>query len=123
MQYKFLVMTAGLVGASASGAMAAVEWIDPEPLGRHSTGLFDAAAAEIPAYDPVTKRLFVVNATVGVDVLDLTDPTNPTKLFTINAPGTNSVSIHGGLVATAVEDINKQAPGTVQFFQSNLECR
>ena len=47
-------------------------------IGRHNSGVFNKSAAEIPAYCPDTKRLFVVNAHSGsLDVLDLTDPDTP----------------------------------------------
>ena len=44
-------------------------------IGGYETGIFGASAAEIPAFDAASKRLFVVNAKEGmVDVLDMTQP-------------------------------------------------
>lgn len=41
-----------------------------EKIGGFSTNQFDVSAAEIPAYDPASQRLFMVNALAGaVDVL------------------------------------------------------
>ena len=46
-------------------------------IGGYETGIFGASAAEIPAFDAASKRLFVVNAKKGmVDVLDMTQPEN-----------------------------------------------
>lgn len=44
-----------------------------------SIDLGDAGAAEISAYDPVTKKLFVVNngTTNKIDVVDLNNPAAP----------------------------------------------
>ncbi len=94
------------------------------PIGRYTTGSFDKGAAEIPAYDPISQRLFVVNAEdVTVDVLDLSDPGNPTKIFAINAStfggSANSVAINNGIVAIAIENKNTQEPGRVVFTDTD----
>lgn len=85
---------------------------------QHSGG---ASAAEITAYDPSSKSLYVVNGALGtVDVLNLADPTKPSLKSAINAKtywadagGVNSVAISNGRVALAVENANKQLPGRV----------
>jgi hypothetical protein len=60
--------------------------LDLNLIGRYSSGVFDAGAAEIVAYDATSKRLFVVNASaVTVDVLNLSNPVNPVLLGTIDA--------------------------------------
>ena len=97
-------------------------------LGTYASGIFDDGGAEIPAYDPGTKRLFVVNAQGTVDVLSLADPAKPAKLFALDlealAGGTpNSVDVKNGLVAVAVQredDAENQVPGVVAFFPANL---
>ncbi len=79
------------------------------------------AAAEITAYDPGSKRLFVVNGALGtVDVLDLTNPTAPVKINMISpaAGAVNSVAIHNGTVALAIEAAVKTNPGTVAFYRA-----
>ncbi len=91
------------------------------PLGTYETGVFDESAAEIVVYDPKTQRLFVVNAQVPtVEVLDISDPSNPTKLFDIDpstyGAGANSVAIANGIVAVAIESEVKTDPGSVVFF-------
>lgn len=90
-------------------------------LGTAATGAFDESAAEIVAHDAATQRLFVVNARSGhVDVVDVRDPGNPVFLDTIvvGAEGeiANSVAVHDGLVAVAVEAAEKTDPGRVAFF-------
>ena len=87
------------------------------------------SAAEIVAFDPGTDRTFVVNAQSGsVDVLDASDPTDPTLIESISAAGTaaadgstipagavaNSVDVRDdGLVVVAVESDVKTDPGWV----------
>ncbi|NEN89869.1 MAG: calcium-binding protein [Okeania sp. SIO3H1] len=100
---------------------------DPQlrPLGTYETGVFDESAAEIPAYDPNTQRVFVVNANEAtIDVLDISDPTNPNLIDQINASSfgavANSVAVNDdGIVAVAVEANNTQDPGTVAFFDAD----
>ncbi len=93
------------------------------PLGTYSTGQFDQAAAEIVAHDAQTQRLFVVNAQSGnIDVLDASDPAIPKYLFSIEAGGVvNSVAVHKGLVAAAVEASPRTDPGRVLFFTADGE--
>jgi hypothetical protein len=93
------------------------------PIGRFEGG--GPMAAEIPAYDDVSKRLFVVNGALGtVDVLDLRDPSAPRKIATlaVSAYGgsANSVAAHGGIVAVAVggDGAARVNPGTVVFYRA-----
>lgn len=84
-------------------------------------------AAEISAFDPLSKRLFVVNGAQGtVDVLDLTNPTAPMLLATLTSMdlgsglgGANSIAVHNGVVAIAVEAAVKQDNGSVIFFRAS----
>jgi DNA-binding beta-propeller fold protein YncE len=90
-------------------------------LGVYESKIFDESAAEIPAYDPQNKQLFVVKSTeVALDVLDLSDPAMPTLKTTIDlsAYGTdvNSVAVKGDVVVAAVgmkedDDANVHGPG------------
>jgi hypothetical protein len=115
-------------GPELSGSSEAVKTakksITLSPLGTYSSGLFNQAAAEITAHDPVTQRLFVVNATNGkIDVLDVNDPTTPTLIDSIDlsalGAGANSVAMHDGLLAVAIEGHVKQDPGTIAFFNAD----
>ncbi len=98
-----------------------------EKIGGYASGQFGVSAAEIPAYDSGTQRLFMVNAQAGkVDVLDLRVPASPLKVGEIDAatalglPGAeiNSVAVHDGLVAVAVQAALKTDPGRVALFRA-----
>ena len=93
------------------------------PIGTYASGVLfngDVGAAEIPAYDWLTKRVYVVNAVQKrVDVLDIQNPAAPTKLthFDVSDLGTpNSVDTRLGIIAVAMEASVRTDPGTVVFF-------
>ncbi|THV27541.1 choice-of-anchor I family protein [Glycomyces paridis] len=97
------------------------------PLGTYESGAFAAGAAEIVAYDPLTQRVFTVNAEAAVvDVLDVADPAAPVKAFSIDAADAigvdgavaNSVAVQGDLVAVAVEAPDKTGAGWVALFDT-----
>lgn len=84
------------------------------------------AAAEISAYDEKTKKLFTVNnsGTNQIDVIDLSDPTKPTKIGKIDLSpyegASNSVAVYDGKLAVALEStINKQGNGKVVLFNTS----
>lgn len=110
-----------LLGLTAAAVSAQIVLT---PIGTYSTGIFAEGGAEIVAHDPVTQRLFVVNALANrLDILDIRKPSRPVRVGTIDfAPfggGVNSVAVHaGGVIAAAVENENKQAPGKVVFFDT-----
>ncbi|MCC1496004.1 choice-of-anchor I family protein [Alcanivorax sp. 1008] len=84
---------------------------------------FDESAAEIVAYDARQHRLFVVNANdITVDVLDMSDPSMPSLMSTIDATAeggvANSVAVSSKLVAVAIEANTKTDPGKVVFYNS-----
>ena len=97
-------------------------------LGTYESGLFNVGGAEIPTYDPLTRRAFVVNAgSATVDVLDLRNPATPTKIGSLDivadlAPrsvgAANSVDTRFGLLAVAVEADPKQDDGYVAFYST-----
>lgn len=80
-------------------------------------------AAEITAYDAASRRLFVVNGANGsVDVLDISNPAAPTRAGTIQVTalgdGVNSVAVHDGLVALAIQNKVKTSAGVVAFYNA-----
>ncbi|MES2898861.1 MAG: choice-of-anchor I family protein [Pseudomonadota bacterium] len=98
----------------------------PISLALEKIGAYDGVslgAAEITAYDAASKRLFVVNGANGsVDVLDLANPAAPKLVGTISVAaiggGVNSVAVHDGLVALAVEAKLKTSPGVVALYNA-----
>jgi len=89
------------------------------PIGSYETGVFDESAAEVVAY--FGDRLFVVNALAGtVDVLDISDPAVPVKLFSLANDGVaGSVAVRAdGLGAIALEAPTKTDNGTIAFFDA-----
>ena len=99
---------------------------DLQLLGTYQTGIFDDGGAEIPSYDPGTQRLFLTNgANKTVDVLDLSDPSQPTLLFSFDVDGVlpgaeiTSIATQAGLVAVTAED--EDGNGNVVFFDTNLD--
>jgi len=108
---------------TALSPLAAQADISLHFIGRHATGVFDKSAAEIPAYDARSKRLFVVNGAGGViDILDIRDPKQPTRIGQIEmktwGAAANSVAVRDGVIAAAVEGNTKTEPGAVVFFDA-----
>ncbi|MEM8720384.1 MAG: choice-of-anchor I family protein [Cyanobacteria bacterium P01_G01_bin.39] len=92
-------------------------------IGLFDTGIFDDGAAEIPAFESASEQLFVTNgANDTIDVLDLSDPSNPTLAFAIDitpfGDGINSVAASNGIIAAAIESDPATDPGSVVFFDS-----
>ena len=89
-----------------------------------SIDIGDVGAAEISAYDRKTKRLFVVNNGVvnKIDVIDFQNLSsiNVIKSIDVQAYGglVNSVSVSDGLLAAAIESVNKLQPGKVVVFKT-----
>lgn len=120
------VAVSAVAAAVLSACGGGEETIELEFLGRYSTGQFGVAAAEIPAYDAASKRVFVVNALSGrLDVLDLSKPAQPVKIGEIDANAVldgatvNSVAVHKGIVAVAIEAPVKTDPGRVALYRAS----
>ncbi|MEG0226311.1 MAG: choice-of-anchor I family protein [Comamonas sp.] len=97
-----------------------------EKIGSYATGEFVKSAAEITAYDAVSKRSFVVNALAGaVDVLDLSNPAKPVKVGRIEGQSVlagaeiNSVAVRNGLVAVAMQAKVKTDNGRMALYDAN----
>lgn len=80
-------------------------------------------AAEISAYDPSTKKLFVVSNDGGtkVEVVDLAAYPSVTRLKTLSYPnnaGINSVAVSNGLLAIALNGVNAQANGDIVVLKT-----
>lgn len=119
-----------LAGLAACGGSDAVEQT-PASLGMVKLGSFThqggEGSAEITAYDAASKKLFVVNGSLAsLDVLDLSNPTQPALLKSITmaslwggAGAANSVAIHEGMVALAVQAIDKTQPGRLIVLRAS----
>lgn len=91
-----------------------------------SIDLGSAGASEISAYDPTTKRLFVVNtqaspALFRIDVVDLSSPASPrleTNINVASVGAANSVAVKNGKLAVAIEAPVKQDAGKVAFYDT-----
>lgn len=96
------------------------------PIGTHTNGPpYNTSAAEIVAHEPATQRLYVVNAQgTRIDVLDIQDPTAPTRIAMLDMSPygavVNSVAARNGVFAVAVEAPVKTDPGRVVFFDVDL---
>lgn len=95
--------------------------IELTQIGRYDSGIFDEGAAEITAYDSGSQQLFVINgATSTIDILDLSDPTDPTFVRAIDiselGDGINSIAIKDGIIAAAIEGEAADDLGSIVFF-------
>lgn len=91
--------------------------------------LGESGAAEISAFDPLTKKLFVVNNTANnnrIDVVDLSNPAAPALMTTIpiSVYGglVNSVYVKNGKLAAAIEATVKTNPGKVVVFNTTTHA-
>ncbi|MDV6375766.1 choice-of-anchor I family protein [Deinococcus arenicola] len=85
---------------------------------------YSLSAAEISAYDKASKKLFVVNGqSKGLSVLDISMPSAPRLAGQIDlskyGAGANSVAVHNGVVAVAVEAAVKTDPGKVALLNTD----
>ena len=124
------LLSLGLVAACGGSDDADTASLTPEatPAGLtlQKIGGYDGGAlgaAEITAFDAASKRLFVVNGANGtVDVLDLSNPAAPVRIGSLNVSalgaGVNSVAVHEGLMALAIEASPKTRPGVVAFYNA-----
>ena len=136
-----------IIALAAAVSLSACNTIKPidaklELVDRHTSGLFDEAAAEIVAYHSASKSAYVTNANAGtLDHIDLgqlpsvasTTPYTVANLTSqsIQIPetvtlangqviilgGANSVAIANDLMAVAVQASPKQDNGVVLFYQ------
>jgi hypothetical protein len=109
------------------GPVGCAPTMDLEFIGRYSTGIYANGGAEISAYDPGSRRLFVVNyADSSVDVVNLAIPASPilvTKLSMLPYAGSpNSVAVGrgptAGIIAVAIEDFADDVAGKILFLDA-----
>ena len=116
--------TDGIDGIDGADGMdfTSIDQLSFSKIGSFTNGNGEAFA-EISAFDPITKKLFIVNPEQNeISVLDLTDATNPLKGASISLTGSpNSVAVHNGILAVAVENINKQINGTIETYDTDSQ--
>ncbi|GAB4113469.1 MAG: hypothetical protein OHK0050_16690 [Roseiflexaceae bacterium] len=128
----FTSLPFGIKAAPPSSPIAvapnALPGVLPAPISLNRIGRYDttlgAGSAEIVAFDPVSKRMALVNAaSQTVDIVDISNPATPTKLLSIDTTpyggAPNSVDVRSGVIAVAVEATPKTNPGKVVFFNTN----
>jgi hypothetical protein len=81
----------------------------------------DSKAAQMDAaFDPGSSKLFVVNRhKTVIDVLDLSNPSQPKQLGTfgmMNLGNPEAVAVHGNVLAVAIASTRITPAGTVVFF-------
>ncbi|TNF29844.1 MAG: T9SS type A sorting domain-containing protein [Bacteroidetes bacterium] len=107
-----------------SSSVSALAQVTLTPIGSYHTGVFDASATEIMAWNAADERVYSTNASaVSIDAIDLSDPTNPVLDFSIDlsnyGSGVNSVAYFNGYVVAAVDANDPQADGSAVFFDAD----
>lgn len=94
-----------------------------EKIGGFTNGSGDEGFAEISAFDPITKKLFVVNpANSVISVWNISNPNSPIQGISIPlTTNPNSVSINNGRLAVALENSNKQNPGYLALYKTDTQ--
>lgn len=94
-----------------------------ELLTSFSNGLGGSNSAEIIAFDDSTNRLYIANSIAQkLDIVNFSNPAIPVLLNSISIStygNINSVAVHNGVVAMAIENINPQLNGSVVFLDSD----
>lgn len=90
-------------------------------LSSYETSLTESA--EVVAYDPISKRAYFTNtSTNSLTIIDISNPATPTLVLDVAlasyGAGPNSVAVHNGIVAVAVENNIKTDNGVVVFFDT-----
>jgi len=107
------MLAAGLslgVGAAEPTLTFSKQWTH----GHTTTGQF----SEIPAFDPRTNTIWVAGV-VGVDVLDAATGALVTHIDVTPSGNVNSVAVHEGLAAFAIESkVDRRNAGVVLFYDT-----
>lgn len=83
----------------------------------YKSGIFGQSATEIITYDSQSNKFFVTNAALtSVDVLTIENGKINSISLLAYGGGVNSVSAYNGIIAVAVQAVNKQDNGTIEFF-------
>lgn len=88
-----------------------------------SNGTEGSSSAEIVSFDPTTDKLYIANS-IGakMDIVDFSNPAAPVLLNSISMTpygNINSLTVHNGTVAVAMENTDPQLNGNIVFFDEN----
>jgi 2',3'-cyclic-nucleotide 2'-phosphodiesterase (5'-nucleotidase family) len=119
-----LLRTAATLATAALVTLASQAQISISHLSTYATGSYNTAAAEIVSFDPVSERIFFVNAQLNqVVALNASNPASLSLAFTIDMSSyggvANSVCVVPGGIAVAAEASPKTDPGKVVFFDAS----
>jgi DNA-binding beta-propeller fold protein YncE len=109
-----VVALAAILPLSAAAAEPAIEFTR---MWTYNHGAVAGQVSEIPAFDRKTNTLWIAGV-VGVDVLDAATGTLLQHIDTSGYGVVNSVAIHHGLAAFAVEAATRTSPGVVLFYDT-----
>jgi DNA-binding beta-propeller fold protein YncE len=132
----FALLLMGLLGCKKDSAPATEPefFVNEDAATFEQTGTLDigeTGAAEISAFDPLTKKLFVVkNENEGtatqVNQIEVVDFSNPATMKSIGSismlpygGAVNSLSVYDGKLAAAIQSNDKQANGKVVVFKTS----
>ena len=110
----FILALAMTFGASVQAA--GMFSYSPAPAWTYDHAI-NGQTSEIPAYDHATRTVWVVGIN-GVDVLDAATGEWAEHIDTTSYGSANSVAIHDGLAAVAVEAPDRVSPGLVLLFDT-----
>jgi DNA-binding beta-propeller fold protein YncE len=117
---KFSTLLTSL--AITSTTLISAQNVHLERIGGYETGAFDEGAAEIISYNASNSYLYSVNSNdVTVDIISLVDPTNPSKVKSVDistyGASANCVAVGSGYFVVAVEHPDSaQGVGSLEFF-------
>lgn len=92
-------------------------------LSSFSNGTGGTNSAEIVAYDSSNYRLYIANS-IGakLDIVDFSNPSTPVLLNSVSVTpygNVNSVAVHNGVVALAIENASAQLNGSIVFLDED----
>ncbi|MDP4730535.1 MAG: choice-of-anchor I family protein [Flavobacteriales bacterium] len=89
-------------------------------LSSFSNGTSGVNSAEIVAHCRLTQRLFIANSIAAkMDIVDFANPASPVLISSIDMTpygNINSIAVHDGIIAVAIENSNAQENGKIVFF-------
>ncbi|TCC91098.1 choice-of-anchor I family protein [Pedobacter hiemivivus] len=120
-----LLLTIGITSCKKDKSPESIDNEDPATFSEiGSLDIGGVGAAEISAFDPLTNRLFVVKNEAGINKIEVIDFKNPSAMNSIGSiditdlGAVNSVAVHDGKLAAAIEAKDKQANGKVAIFKT-----